>query len=187
MNIPEDATTLAGFVARHKGATFNLKKPTGVQITIASLDDTVYKDARDTVNSWGKFYLPETTDMQVFGIVKGSSYPGDQPVVMTCKEDRLRCNPKRVYLYDDGEDTLYLVALSMKKLCEDGIKEYKLYYKGDTFKDTTEDDWAEVRKGSVGQRLDAEHSKLVAEAKTRMLENLRRQRLMIHKDYFELQ
>lgn len=161
MDIPEDSTALVNFVAKHKGTTFNLKNPVGVQLTIASLDDTFYKDARDTVNSWGKFYLPKTVDMQVFGVVKGSSHYGNQPVVMTCKEDRLRCNPKRVYLYDDGEDTLYLVALSMKKLCHEGIKEYMCYHKGDAFKSMTEKDWAEVRNGPVGRRLDAEHSKRV--------------------------
>ncbi len=112
----------------HKGKTSVLKNPGGATLTIGDVDDTIYRDKSKVVNGWGKFYLPEVVDMQVVGVVEGTSCPCDQLVLMTCED-------KKVYAYD-GEE-LHEVASSLKQLCDKGI-EYparKSYYKGQAFKD----------------------------------------------------
>ncbi|XP_051792951.1 uncharacterized protein LOC127530338 isoform X2 [Acanthochromis polyacanthus] len=104
--------------------------------------------------------------MQVVGVVEGTSYPCDQLVLMTCED-------KKLYAYD-GEE-LHLVASSLDQLRSDGMEfpASKSYYDGEAFKDMTEEDWAEVRKGPVGRRLDQEHQKLVKENMSRILTNLK--------------
>ncbi|KAM7372913.1 hypothetical protein PAMP_007804 [Pampus punctatissimus] len=149
----------------HKRLT--LKNPAGATLRIGGLEDTIYRDADNKVNGWSNFYLPETVHMQVVGVVEGTSCPCDQLVVMTCED-------KKIYAYD-GEE-LHVVASSLEQLCEEGI-EYpasKSYYKGEAFKDMTEEDWTKVRMGSVGTRLDKQHHKRVTANKSRFLENLRR-------------
>ncbi|XP_067467536.1 uncharacterized protein [Thunnus thynnus] len=141
-------------VSTSENKSFLLKNPAGATLRIAGLGDTIYKDADDEVNAWGKFYLPKIAHMQVIGVVEGTSCPCDQLILMTCED-------KKLYAYD-GEE-LHLVASSWKQLCDKGI-EYpacKSYFNGEAFQYMTEDDWAGVRKGDVGRRLDHEHQKLV--------------------------
>ncbi|XP_026204479.1 uncharacterized protein LOC113154464 [Anabas testudineus] len=166
--------SVSDFVLKNKGKRYVLKNPVGATLRIAALDDTIYRDDNDVVNGWGKFYLPKTVNMQVFAIVEGVSCPCDQLVLMTCEE-------KKVYGYD--EEGLHLVATSLDWLRVNGLKypPLKTYYKGEAFKDMTEEDWAKLRKGAVGRRLDEEHAKLVAAKKSRFLENLRNTR---HKTEF---
>ncbi|XP_008293650.1 uncharacterized protein LOC103367409 [Stegastes partitus] len=154
---------LSHFVSTHKHKEFALKKPAGAVVRIAELEDTIYCEDQDVVNGWGKFYLPETVTMQVVGVVEGTPYPCDQLVLMACDDNRF-------YAYD-GEE-LHLVASSLES---DGIEfpASKSFYKGEAFKDMTKEDWAEVRKGPVGRRLDQEHQKLVKATKSRLLKNLR--------------
>ncbi|GAA6231831.1 uncharacterized protein LOC108900375 isoform X1 [Lates japonicus] len=143
-----------------------LKKPAGATVRIGDLEDTIYRDRGDEVNGWGKFYLPEIVNMQVVGVVEGTSCPCDELVLMTC-EDR------KLYAYD-GEE-LHLVASSLDRLRDQEI-EYpssKSYYNGEAFKDMTKEDWAKVRRGPVGRRLDQEHQELVQARKSRFLKNLK--------------
>uniref|UniRef100_A0A8C3ALZ1 Uncharacterized protein n=1 Tax=Cyclopterus lumpus TaxID=8103 RepID=A0A8C3ALZ1_CYCLU len=81
--------------------------------TIGDLHDTIYSDEDNVVDGWNKFYLPEIVNMQVLGVVKGTSCPCDQLVLMTC-EDTM------VYGYD-GEE-LHLVASSINQLSDKGLK-----------------------------------------------------------------
>ncbi|KAK2830130.1 hypothetical protein Q5P01_018061 [Channa striata] len=161
----EYLTWVSNYVSNNINKSFTLKNPAGAQIRIAGLDDTIYKEDADEVNGWGKFYLPETVNMQVFGVVEGVSCPCDQLVLMTC-EDR------KVYAYDD--DQLHLVASSLKDLHDNGLKYpgKKTYYKGQAFKHMTDEDWARVRSGPVGRRLDEEHRELVTATKYRFLQIL---------------
>ncbi|XP_070702496.1 uncharacterized protein [Pempheris klunzingeri] len=153
-------------VSKSKRRTVNLKKPAGSTWRIGDVDDTIYREDVDEVDDWGKVYLPNVVSMQVVGVVEGTSCPCDQLVLMTC-EDR------KVYAYD-GED-LHVAASSFKQLLDEGI-EYpasKIYYDGEAFKDMTEENWAKVKEGPVGKRLDQEHHQLVTANKSRFLENLR--------------
>uniref|UniRef100_A0A3Q1FWL8 Uncharacterized protein n=1 Tax=Acanthochromis polyacanthus TaxID=80966 RepID=A0A3Q1FWL8_9TELE len=116
------------FVSTHKHETVALKKPAGALVKIAGLEETIYRGKHDEVNGWGKFYLPEMVNMQVVGVVEGTSCPCDQLVLMTCED-------KRLYAYD-GEE-LHLVAPSLKRLFDKEI-EYpasKSYYNGEAFDD----------------------------------------------------
>uniref|UniRef100_A0A3P9DL66 Uncharacterized protein n=1 Tax=Maylandia zebra TaxID=106582 RepID=A0A3P9DL66_9CICH len=100
----------------------------GADLWIEELENTKYNGDDDEVNAWGKFYLPEIVKMQVIGVVKGTSCPCDELVLMT-RED------KKLYGYD-GEE-LHLVASSFLELCDKTI-EYpasKRYYNGEAFKD----------------------------------------------------
>lgn len=106
----------------------HLKKPSGADLWIEELENTKYNGDDDEVNAWGKFYLPEIVKMQVIGVVKGTSCPCDELVLMTCED-------KKLYGYD-GEE-LHLVASSFLELCDKTI-EYpasKRYYNGEAFKD----------------------------------------------------
>ncbi|XP_067467529.1 uncharacterized protein [Thunnus thynnus] len=153
------------FVSTYKHKSLTLKNPAGATLRIGGLDDTIYKDADAKVNGWGKFYLPDIVHMQVVGVVEDTSCPCD-PVLMTCED-------KNLYAYD-GEE-LHLVASSLKRLCDKKI-EYpasKRYYKGEAFKDMTEEDWAKVKSGPVGRRLAQEHHTRVIADKSRFLENLK--------------
>lgn len=88
----------------------------------------MYRGKHDEVNGWGKFYLPKIVNMQVIGVVEGTSCPCDELVLMTCED-------KKLYAYD-GEK-MHLVASSFKQLSETGL-EYptsKSYYYGEAFKD----------------------------------------------------
>ncbi|XP_071356998.1 uncharacterized protein [Trachinotus anak] len=163
---PEYLAWVSDHVSKWKHMRITLKNPASATIIVGDLEDTIYKERKDEVNGWGKFYLPKTVKMQVVGVAEGTSCPCDQLVLMTCED-------KKVYAYD-GEE-LHLVASSLNQLWDEGM-EYpasKSYYNGEAFKDMTKEDWAEVRKGPVGRRLDEEHHKLVTSKKSRFLENLR--------------
>jgi len=154
------------FVSAFKHKSINLKYPAGATLRIGGLEDTIYKDADDEVNAWGKFYLPKMVQMHVVGVVEGTSSPCDQLVLMTCED-------KNLYAYD-GEE-LHLVASSWDQLNDKKI-EYpamKSYYNGEAFQDMTQNDWTDVRKGAVGRSLDQEHQKLVKENKSALLKCLK--------------
>lgn len=152
-------------LSKLRGKTFNLKKPAGATWMIADVNNTIYKGRDDEIDEWGKFYLPDEVTMQVFGVVKGTSCPCDQLVLMTCED-------KKIYGYD-GEQ-LHVVASNTQQLWEKGI-EYpasKSYYNGEAFKNMTDKDWNKVRQGPVGKSLDEAHHKLVSSKKTKLLANL---------------
>ncbi|XP_062292432.1 uncharacterized protein LOC133996941 [Scomber scombrus] len=156
---------VSDFVSTYRHKSFTLENPAGATLRIGGLDDTIYRDAHARVNGWGKFYLPGPVHMQVIGVVEVTSCPCDQLVLMTCED-------KKVYAYN-GEE-LHLVASSVKQL--DKEIEYpasKIYYKGEAFKDMTEEDWDKVRAGPVGRKLDQEHHKRVTLKKSKFLENLK--------------
>uniref|UniRef100_A0A3P8P3B1 Uncharacterized protein n=1 Tax=Astatotilapia calliptera TaxID=8154 RepID=A0A3P8P3B1_ASTCA len=147
------------FVSKNKSMCVHLKKPSGADLWIEELENTKYNGDDDEVNAWGKFYLPEIVKMQVIGVVKGTSCPCDELVLMT-RED------KKLYGYD-GEE-LHLVASSFLELCDKTI-EYpasKRYYNGEAFKDMTEEDWKKVKMSDVGRKLQEEHKKLVNETQS---------------------
>lgn len=153
------------FVTTHRHKIFRLQCPTGASLRIAGLEDTMYRDDDYEVKSWGAFYLPDKVNMQVFGVVAGTSCPYDQLVLMTCEDEK-------VYAYD-GEE-LHVVASSWNKLCEEGI-EYpasEKYYDGEAFKHMTEEDWEKEWKSPLGQMLEEKHDKLVAEMVSEFLEDL---------------
>ncbi|XP_031143038.1 uncharacterized protein LOC116041282 isoform X2 [Sander lucioperca] len=157
------------FVSENKHKTVSLINPSGAKFMIGDLEDTMYRGKYNEVNGWGNFYLPEKVRMQVIGVVEGTSCPCDELVLMICCEDA------QVYAYDGEEEELHLVASSLEQLLHVGI-EYpasKSYYKGEAFKDVTEEDWAEVRNSDVGRRLDEEHHKLVMSKKSELLKNLK--------------
>ncbi|XP_078124663.1 uncharacterized protein LOC144529443 [Sander vitreus] len=165
----EPQKMVSDFVSKNKHKTVSLINPSGAKLTIGDLEDTMYRGKYDEVNGWGKFYLPEKVSMQVIGVVEGTSCPCDELVLMICCEDA------QVYAYDGEEEELHLVASSLDQLLHAGI-EYpasKSYYKGEAFKDMTEEDWAEVRKSDVGRRLDEEHHELVMSKKSELLKNLK--------------
>ncbi|XP_034747990.1 uncharacterized protein LOC117956823 [Etheostoma cragini] len=160
-------TWVSDFVTKNRNETVNLTNPAGATWKIGNLDDTIYSGADDEVNGWNNFYLPEPVNMQVIGVVEGTSCPCEQLVLMTC-EDR------HVYAYDGEGEELHVVASSLNQLHHAGM-EYpasKTYYDGEAFKDMTEEDWAEVRKGPVGKKLDHEHHELVMSNKSSFLDNL---------------
>uniref|UniRef100_A0A3B5APS4 Uncharacterized protein n=1 Tax=Stegastes partitus TaxID=144197 RepID=A0A3B5APS4_9TELE len=157
---------VSGFVSTYKHKKVTLKKPAGASLKIAGLDDTIYRGKHDEVNGWGKFYLPKIVNMQVVGVVEGTSCHCDQLVLMTCED-------KKLYAYD-GEE-LHLVASSLERLGDKEI-EYpasKSYYNGEAFDDMTEEDWAKVKMGAVGRSLEQEHQKLVEANKSTFMENLK--------------
>uniref|UniRef100_A0A3Q2DL11 Uncharacterized protein n=1 Tax=Cyprinodon variegatus TaxID=28743 RepID=A0A3Q2DL11_CYPVA len=189
------------FVDDNRGQFIQLKNPPGSILRIARLEDTIYRDQPDEVDAWGMFYLPKEVKMQVLGVVKHTSCPSDELVLMTCED-------KRLYAYD-GED-LHMVALNLL-LLEYGHIEYpssESYYNGQAFEDMvkscflriycnscgrswfadgfcflfiscfmqTEEDWAEVKKGPVGKDLDQKHEELVDSKKDKFLENLKSQK-----------
>ncbi|KAM9339974.1 uncharacterized protein ABDE67_015688 isoform 2-T2 [Symphorus nematophorus] len=163
---PNYPTRVLEFVNRYKGKTAPLKSPKGATWKIGNLDDTIYSRKKNEVNGWGKFYLPDIVNMQVLGVVEGTSCPCDQLVLMTCEDEKL-------YAYD-GEE-LHEVALSLEKLCVTGM-EYpasKSYYRGQAFKHMSEKDWNKVREGPVGKRLDDAHRKLVTAEKSKFLDALK--------------
>lgn len=154
------------FVSKYKHKSLTLKTPAGAMLRIAGLEDTIYRGKRDEVNGWGKFYLPEMVNMQVVGVVEGTSCTCDQLVLMTCED-------KKLYAYD-GEE-LHVVASSLEQLGEKEIEfpASKSYYNGEAFQHMTEDDWADVKTGAVGRSLEKEHRKLVNANKSTFLESLK--------------
>ncbi|KAA8578204.1 hypothetical protein FQN60_003428, partial [Etheostoma spectabile] len=152
-SVPERSSSKIDFVSENRHRTVSLINPSGAKWRIGDLEDTMYRGRDDEVNGWGKFYLPEEVNMQVIGVVEGTSCPCDELVLMICREDR------QVYAYDGEEEELHLVASSLDQLHHEGI-EYpasKSYYKGDAFKD---------------MRLDQEHHELVMSKKSELLEKL---------------
>ncbi|KAK2830129.1 hypothetical protein Q5P01_018060 [Channa striata] len=133
------------FVLANEHRWLKLKNPQGSVLRIAGLENTIYSGKDEEVNAWGEFYLPEIVNMEVVGLVDGTSCPCDQLVLMTCED-------KNVYAYD-GED-LHLVASSLKELCDKGLKypASKIYYNGEAFKDMTDKDWAKLWKGEATHR-----------------------------------
>ncbi|XP_039976991.1 uncharacterized protein LOC120786003 isoform X2 [Xiphias gladius] len=157
---------VSSFVSKHRHKRMTLKNPADSTFIVGDLEDTIYRGEVDEVNGWGKFYLPNIVNMQVVGVVEGTSCPCDQLVLMTCED-------KKLYAYD-GEE-LHLVASSLEQLRYKEI-EYpasKSYYNGEAFKDMTKEDWAKVRNGKAGKRLDKEHHELVISIKSSFLENLK--------------
>lgn len=119
---------VSDFVSKYKNKHLSLKNPAGAMLRIAGLEDTMYRGKHDEVNGWGKFYLPKIVNMQVIGVVEGTSCPCDELVLMTCED-------KKLYAYD-GEE-LHLVASSFQQLRDKDL-EYpasKSYYNGEAFKD----------------------------------------------------
>ncbi|KAL4008393.1 hypothetical protein ACER0C_002252 [Sarotherodon galilaeus] len=157
---------VSDFVSKYKNKHLSLKNPAGAMLRIAGLEDTMYKGKHDEVNGWGKFYLPEIVNMQVIGVVEGTSCPCDELVLMTCED-------KKLYAYD-GEE-LHLVASSFQQLREKEL-EYPAstsYYNGEAFKNMTKEDWEAVKMGDVGRKLKEEHQKLVKETKSAFLKSLK--------------
>uniref|UniRef100_A0A3Q2PPG5 Uncharacterized protein n=1 Tax=Fundulus heteroclitus TaxID=8078 RepID=A0A3Q2PPG5_FUNHE len=157
------------YVDYNKDQRYLLKNPPGSILTIARLEDTIYRDKPDEVKGWGMFYLPEMVNMQVVGVVDGTPCLSDELVLMTCED-------KRLYAYD-GEE-LHLVAPSLENLQQGKIvyPSPESYFNGQAFEDMTEEDWAEVKNGDVGRKLDQEHKKLVNANKASFLENLKCQK-----------
>lgn len=121
-------TWVSKLVSQHKGQRFSLNNPAGATFIFGDLDCTIYRDKRDELDGWGKFYLPKEVSMQVVGIVMGISGPCDQLVLMTCED-------KMLYAYD-GEE-LHKVASSLQKLEINGLEypAFERYYLGEAFKD----------------------------------------------------
>lgn len=119
---------VSDFVSKNKGKIYKLNRPAGATWTVGGLDGTIYKGDDEMVYEWGSYYLKEEVSMEVLGVVKGTSLPAEQLVLMTC-EDR------KMYIY--GENELFLVAPSLQHLCERGINDNKpvTYDYGDAFKD----------------------------------------------------
>ncbi|XP_072226838.1 uncharacterized protein [Leuresthes tenuis] len=157
------------YVFTHKHKHLALKYPPGAILKIAGLEDTIYRAKQEEVNGWGKFYLPDIVNMQVLGVVEGTSCLCDQLVLMTCED-------KKLYAYDGDE--LHEVASSLEQLCNKKITypADKSYYNGEAFQDMDEGDWAEVKKGEVGESLEQEHRKLTEEHKSTFLQNLKSQK-----------
>ncbi|XP_029370601.1 uncharacterized protein LOC115051343 isoform X2 [Echeneis naucrates] len=154
------------FVITNKNKKIKLKNPAGAILRVAGLEDTIYRGKNEEVNGWGKFYLPEIVNMQVLGVVEGTSCTCDQLVLMTCED-------KNLYAYD-GEK-LHLVASSLQQLDEKKI-DYpasKTYYNGEAFQDMTEKDWDDVRSGPVGRLLEQKHQELVKANKSALLASLK--------------
>uniref|UniRef100_A0A3B4T6D1 US22 family protein n=1 Tax=Seriola dumerili TaxID=41447 RepID=A0A3B4T6D1_SERDU len=163
---PDYLAQVSHFVSANKHKTIKLKNPADAILKVAGVEDTIYRGKHDEVNGWGKFYLPKMVNMQVIGVVEGTSCTCDQLVLMTCED-------KKLYAYD-GEE-LHLVASSLQRLCDKEI-EYpasKSYYNGEAFEDTTEEDWEKVRMGPVGRSLEQEHQKLVKKNKSAFLASLK--------------
>jgi len=117
------------YVSANKRRLSPLNYPSGAILKIAGLEDTIYRAKQEEVNGWGKFYLPKIVNMQVLGVVEGTSCPCDQLVLMTC-EDR------KLYAYDGDE--LHEVASSPKELFDNKKITYpadKSYYNGEAFQD----------------------------------------------------
>uniref|UniRef100_A0A3P9CG07 Uncharacterized protein n=1 Tax=Maylandia zebra TaxID=106582 RepID=A0A3P9CG07_9CICH len=148
------------FVSKNKSMCVHLKKPSGADLWIEELENTKYNGDDDEVNAWGKFYLPEIVKMQVIGVVKGTSCPCDELVLMT-RED------KKLYGYD-GEE-LHLVASSFLELywgclvLEINHLSFSLYC---CVFCLTEEDWKKVKMSDVGRKLQEEHKKLVNETQS---------------------
>lgn len=114
-------------MSSEKHKIIKLNHPASAVLKVAGLEDTVYSGRHDEVDGWGKFYLPVVVNMQVLGVLGGTSCPCEQLVVMTCED-------KKVYAYD-GE-ALHVVASSLQQLFDDGM-EYPAstsYYHGEAFK-----------------------------------------------------
>uniref|UniRef100_UPI0037E9940E uncharacterized protein n=1 Tax=Semicossyphus pulcher TaxID=241346 RepID=UPI0037E9940E len=153
------------FVSAFRGKTLPLNNPADARWMVCDLHDTIYSEREDVVKGWETFYLPDEVRMQVIGVVKGTSCPCDQLVLMTC-EDR------KLYVFD-GEE-LHVVAGSLELLCAEGM-EYPAplsYYKGEAFKDMNDEDWDKLQQGAVGKSLDTAHDELVARHKPEFLRNL---------------
>uniref|UniRef100_A0A3Q2FGU3 Uncharacterized protein n=1 Tax=Cyprinodon variegatus TaxID=28743 RepID=A0A3Q2FGU3_CYPVA len=164
------------FVDHNRERRFFLNNPPGSKLRIARLEDTFYKDKPDEVRGCSMFYLPEEVEMQVIGVIEGTSCPSDELLLMTCENGRL-------YAFD-GEE-LHMVASSLLQL-EYGHIEYpstESYYNGQAFENMTEEDWAEVKQGAVGKKLDQEHEKLVESKKEKFLENLKSQKSKCSSEY----
>uniref|UniRef100_A0A4W5QFX0 Uncharacterized protein n=1 Tax=Hucho hucho TaxID=62062 RepID=A0A4W5QFX0_9TELE len=146
-------------VFQHRHASIALKEPEKSEWKIGGLDDMSYK-GEEEVKEWGNFYLPDSVTMEVLGAVENLPYPTEsgQLVIMLC-EDR------QVYAYD-GEE-MHLVAMSLEEVFDFGLQYpgFKSFYRGECFKDMTKEDWAKVRQGSVGRRLEKEHQDLLRQAK----------------------
>nr|XP_046216799.1 uncharacterized protein LOC124042740 [Oncorhynchus gorbuscha] len=154
---------LSDAVSKHRHASIALKKPKGSEWKIAGLDDTSYK-GEEEIKEWQNFYLPDSVKMEVLGAVENLPYPTEsgQLVIMLCED-------LQVYAYD-GEE-MHLVALSLEEVFVSGLQYpgIKSFYRGECFKDMTKEDWAKVRQGKVGRRLEKEHQDLLRQAKPSFL------------------
>uniref|UniRef100_A0A3P9DF72 Uncharacterized protein n=1 Tax=Maylandia zebra TaxID=106582 RepID=A0A3P9DF72_9CICH len=140
----------------------HLKKPSGADLWIEELENTKYNGDDDEVNAWGKFYLPEIVKMQVIGVVKGTSCPCDELVLMTCED-------KKLYGYD-GEE-LHLVASSFLELCDKTI-EYpasKRYYNGENYLTMSSTQEKGLRLGRLGKISSGEKGMLLILPRNNML------------------
>lgn len=149
-------------VFKHHHASIALKKPKESEWKIAGLDDTSYK-GEEEIKEWKNFYLQNSVEMEVLGAVENLvPTESGQLVIMLC-EDR------QVYAYD-GEE-MHLVALSLGEVFDSGLQYpgIKSFYRGECFKNMTKEDWATVRQGIVGRRLEKEHQDLLRQAKPSFL------------------
>ncbi|XP_027890957.1 uncharacterized protein LOC114155318 isoform X2 [Xiphophorus couchianus] len=164
--VPEYLAVVSKIVSENRGKEMPLPYPDGPKLTVGPVEDTEYNDRPAVVNAWGKFYLPKTTKMEVIGYVEGTSYPCDQLVLVTCED-------QKVYGFDGDE--LHLVASCLNQMFTEGIPDPALqsYYHGEPFKDMTKEDWAKVKQGPVGKRLEEERRKLVASRKSAFMQNLK--------------
>ncbi|KAM4630598.1 uncharacterized protein ACJ7VT_000282 [Polymixia lowei] len=152
-------------VSKHRQNIVPLKVPSPFKWKIGGLADTIYKGNKAEVKEWGSFYLSKKVELEVIGAVEDFHCQSGQLVMVACED-------KQVYAFD-GEE-LHLVARSLKELCEQGLQYpgLKSFYRGECFKDMTEHDWAAVRQGSVGKKLDRDHQALVRNVKPTFMECL---------------
>ncbi|XP_060916051.1 uncharacterized protein LOC132991327 isoform X2 [Labrus mixtus] len=148
--------------------TLALSNPANVKWMICGLQGTSYFNRKEVVEGWGKFYLPDEVRMQVVGLVKRTSCPCEQLVLMICEDGKL-------YAYDEEE--LHEVASSLAQLCTQGLQypSSLCYYKGETFSKMTYEDWEKVKQSDLGKSLDKAHYELVTANKKGFLEKLRRE------------
>lgn len=119
---------VSNIVSTNKSKTYKIKSPAGATWTVGDVDDTIYSDDDDAVYAWENFYLRKEVCMQVLGVLEGTAFSGEQPVLMTCEDSKM-------YVYDGDE--LHLVASSLEQLCKKGI-DYPpsvTYCYGDAFKE----------------------------------------------------
>ncbi|KAF7664687.1 hypothetical protein LDENG_00168540 [Lucifuga dentata] len=123
------------FVQSHEDEEVPLK-PHGAIWTISEQTEPICSEKE--LEQLGQFYLPDEVTMVVMGKLR--NIPGHREVVLMTCEDR------QLYAYD-GEE-LHLMG-NITQLRKRGI-EYpgsKRFYRGEAFKDVTEEEWEEVRKG----------------------------------------
>ncbi|MGH0145683.1 UNVERIFIED_CONTAM: hypothetical protein FKN15_006053 [Acipenser sinensis] len=100
---------------RYRDKTVPLKKPTGYDLRIGGLNDTVYKDMENELEAWENLYTPERVEMEVIGAI--DTFPclaeGLQLIILSGGDGN-------IYAYED--EVLHQVADSLKDIFERGLK-----------------------------------------------------------------